>query len=52
MPANGAAGRALSTAYRGAFTKGGWVIVQKSPGAIRAHYAKNGRNIWAMVWDF
>ncbi len=39
----------LSTAYREAFTKGGWVIVQESPGVIRAHYAKNGRNIWAMV---
>ena len=39
----------LSTAYRDAFTKGGWVIVQQSPGIIRAHYAKNGRNIWAMV---
>jgi outer membrane protein OmpA-like peptidoglycan-associated protein len=39
----------LSTAYREAFTKGGWVMVQQSPGVIRAHYAKNGRNIWAMV---
>ncbi len=39
----------LSTAYREAFTKGGWMIVQESPGVIRAHYAKNGRNIWAMV---
>ena len=25
------------------------MIVQQSPGVIRAHYAKNGRNIWAMV---
>jgi OOP family OmpA-OmpF porin len=39
----------LSAAYRDAFTKGGWLIVQQSPGVIRAHYAKNGRNIWAMV---
>jgi OOP family OmpA-OmpF porin len=39
----------LSTAYRDAFTKGGWVIVQESPGVIRAHYAQRGRNIWAMV---
>jgi OmpA-OmpF porin, OOP family len=39
----------LSTAYRDAFTRGGWAIVQQSPGVIRAHYAKNGRNIWAMV---
>jgi OOP family OmpA-OmpF porin len=39
----------LSAAYRDAFTKGGWTIVQQSPGVIRAHYAKNGRNIWAMV---
>jgi outer membrane protein OmpA-like peptidoglycan-associated protein len=39
----------LSAAYRDVLTKGGWAIVQESPGVIRAHYAQRGRNIWAMV---
>jgi outer membrane protein OmpA-like peptidoglycan-associated protein len=39
----------LDTAYRSALTKGGWVIVQEGSAVIRAHYAQNGRNIWAMV---
>jgi OOP family OmpA-OmpF porin len=39
----------LTTAYRDALTKGGWVIAQKQSSVIRAHYAQRGRNIWAMV---
>jgi OOP family OmpA-OmpF porin len=39
----------LTTAYRDALTKGGWVIVQEGSSVIRAHYAQRGRNIWAMV---
>ena len=39
----------LTTAYRDALTKGGWVIVQDGSSVIRAHYAQKGRNIWAMV---
>jgi OOP family OmpA-OmpF porin len=39
----------LTTAYRDALTKGGWVIVQEGSAVIRAHYAQRGRNIWAMV---
>src|ERR1035438_1196812 len=39
----------LTTAYRDALTKGGWVIVQEGSSVIRAHYAHRGRNIWAMV---
>jgi outer membrane protein OmpA-like peptidoglycan-associated protein len=39
----------LTTAYRDALTKGGWVIVQEGLSVIRAHYAQRGRNIWAMV---
>jgi OmpA-OmpF porin, OOP family len=39
----------LTTAYRDAFTKGGWTIVQEGSSVIRAHYAQRGRNIWAMV---
>ena len=39
----------LTTVYRDALTKGGWVIVQETPALIRAHYAQAGRNIWAMV---
>ncbi len=39
----------LTTAYRDALTKGGWVIVQEGDSVIRAHYAQRGRNIWAMV---
>ena len=39
----------LTTAYRNALTKGGWVIVQEGLSVIRAHYAQRGRNIWAMV---
>jgi hypothetical protein len=39
----------LTTAYRDALTKGGWTIVQEGSSVIRAHYAKGGRNIWAMV---
>ena len=39
----------LTTAYRDALTKGGWVIVQEGSSVIRAHYAQRGRNIWAIV---
>jgi OmpA-OmpF porin, OOP family len=39
----------LTTAYREALTKGGWVIVQEGSSVIRAHYTQRGRNIWAMV---
>jgi len=39
----------LTTAYRDALAKGGWVIVQEGSSVIRAHYAQRGRNIWAMV---
>jgi OOP family OmpA-OmpF porin len=39
----------LTTAYRDALTKGGWVIVQEGSSVMRAHYAQRGRNIWAMV---
>ena len=39
----------LTAAYRDAFTKGGWTIVQEWPGGIRAQYAQHGRNIWGMV---
>jgi OOP family OmpA-OmpF porin len=39
----------LTTAYRDALTRGGWVIVQEGSSVIRAHYAQKGRNIWAMV---
>ena len=39
----------LTTAYRDALTKAGWVIVQEGLSVIRAHYAQRGRNIWAIV---
>jgi OOP family OmpA-OmpF porin len=39
----------MVTAYRDAFTKGGWTIVQEWTSGIRAHYAQRGRNIWAAV---
>lgn len=39
----------LDTAYRAALTQAGWTIVQEGSAVIRTHYAKNGRNIWAMV---
>ncbi len=39
----------LTTAYRDALTKGGWVIMQEGLSVIWAHYAQRGRNIWAMV---
>jgi len=39
----------LTTAYREAFTKAGWAIVQEANSVIVAHYAQRGRNIWAMV---
>lgn len=39
----------LDTAYRDALTKGGWTIVHEGSSVITAHYAKGGRNIWAMV---
>jgi OmpA-OmpF porin, OOP family len=39
----------MVTAYRDAFTKGGWKIEQEWPSGIRAHYAQRGRNIWAAV---
>jgi OmpA-OmpF porin, OOP family len=39
----------LTTAYRDALNKGGWIIVQEGNSVIRAHYGQRGRNIWAMV---
>ena len=39
----------LTTAYRDALTKGGWVIVREASSVIRAHYAQRGRKSWAMV---
>lgn len=39
----------LTTVYRDALTKGGWVIVQEGSSVIRAHYGQRGRNIWAMI---
>jgi hypothetical protein len=39
----------LTFAYHDALTRGGWEIVEEKNAEIRAHYAKNGRNIWAMV---
>jgi OOP family OmpA-OmpF porin len=39
----------LTTEYRDALTKAGWVTVQEASGVIRAHYAQRGRNIWARV---
>ena len=46
---------AFATAYRNALTKAGWTII--SPGAsisrgntsLTAHYARNGRDIWAAL---
>ncbi|MBV9991742.1 MAG: OmpA family protein [Alphaproteobacteria bacterium] len=41
--------------YHNALTKAGWTIIQESAGAsqtdatLTAHYAKNGRNIWAYL---
>jgi len=39
----------LTRVYRDALTKAGWVIVQEGSAVIKAHYAQNGRNIWAIV---
>jgi outer membrane protein OmpA-like peptidoglycan-associated protein len=39
----------LTTAYRDALTKGGWAIVEERSSVIWAHYAQEGRNIWAVV---
>lgn len=47
---------AFATAYRNALTKAGWTII--SPGAsnsegniaLTAHYASNGRDIWASLY--
>lgn len=39
----------LTTAYRNALTKGGWVIVEERTSVIKAHYAQRGRNIWALI---
>lgn len=40
------------TEYRDAFTKAGWQIVDESrsgDAAMHAHFAKNGRNVWAFL---
>lgn len=40
------------TVYRGALTRAGWEIVEQFMGAdasLTAHYAKNGRNLWAQL---
>jgi OOP family OmpA-OmpF porin len=39
------------TEYRDALTKAGWEIVDESSSAdaVHAHFAKNGRNIWAYL---
>ncbi len=39
----------MTTAYRDALTKAGWVIVQEGSSVMRAHYSQRGRNIWAKV---
>ena len=39
----------LTTEYRDALIKAGWVIVQEGSNVIRAHYAQRGRNIWVKV---
>jgi OOP family OmpA-OmpF porin len=39
----------LTTEYRNALTKAGWVIVHEGSSVITAHYAQRGRNIWAKV---
>ncbi len=39
----------LTSAYRDALTKAGWVIVHEGNSVITAHYVQRGRNIWAMV---
>ncbi|HTS86560.1 MAG TPA: OmpA family protein [Usitatibacter sp.] len=43
----------FSVVYHDALTKAGWEIVQESANheVIVAHYAKNGRNIWAYLND-
>jgi outer membrane protein OmpA-like peptidoglycan-associated protein len=40
----------LVTAYRDALTKGSWSIEEEANGLLTAHYAKNGRDIWARVY--
>jgi outer membrane protein OmpA-like peptidoglycan-associated protein len=37
------------TVYRDAFTKAGWTLVEDHTSIFKAHYAKNGRDIWAYL---
>jgi outer membrane protein OmpA-like peptidoglycan-associated protein len=51
-PADGLSLVEWFTLYRGALIKAGWTIVNEfrsADGAITAHYAQNGRNIWAYL---
>ncbi|HWC98634.1 MAG TPA: OmpA family protein [Candidatus Sulfopaludibacter sp.] len=39
----------LVSVYRDAFTKAGWLIAEDHTSILKAHYGKNGRNIWAYL---
>ena len=43
----------FAAVYHDALTKGGWEIVEETGNheVIVAHYARNGRNIWASLND-
>jgi OmpA-OmpF porin, OOP family len=54
-PPEGTSNLAFVTSYSTALTKAGWDIVQQGDGSgstdvtLTAHFAKNGRNIWAYL---
>jgi OOP family OmpA-OmpF porin len=41
----------FSSTYESAFKDAGWNIVENTGGTVTAHYEKNGRDLWARVYQ-
>lgn len=41
----------FTSTYEAAFKKAGWTVTDNTGGAITAHYAKGGRELWARVYQ-
>jgi outer membrane protein OmpA-like peptidoglycan-associated protein len=41
----------FTTSYETAFKSAGWTIAENTGGTVTAHYAKNGRELWARVYQ-
>jgi len=41
----------FSSTYEGAFRNAGWTVTENNGATVTAHYAKNGRDLWARVFQ-